>query len=88
MQWGSYGFVAGLLIGVLLGWMFAGFIGAFVRVAIFLAAVVPIVLVYIAWRKFIAPWLRPPAQQTSIAPVDAIETRAVVHQPVREPLTR
>jgi hypothetical protein len=92
MQWGGYGFLAGLLIGVLVGWMFAGFVGAFVRVAIFLAAIIPIVLVFLAWRKFIAPWLRPPIERTYDDPVgaiDAIETRAVVQQQsVREPLTR
>src|SRR5215213_8889826 len=60
-QWGSYGFVAGILVGVLFGWFFAGFIGAFIRVAMVTLVIVPIVLIYIAWRKVVVPWLRPSA---------------------------
>ena len=41
--------------------------------------IVPVVLVYLAWRKFVAPWLRPPAERHYVGPVNAIETRAVVH---------
>jgi hypothetical protein len=78
-QWGSYGFLAGVIVGVLSGWFFAGFVGAFIRVALVAIAVVPVILAYIAWRRYVSPWLRPPADQSYIAPVGAIETRAVVH---------
>ena len=90
IQWGSYGFLAGIFIGVMLGWLFAGFIGAFIRVAMVALVLVPIVLVYIAWRKIVAPWLRPPVepQYRYIAPDNAIETRAVVQGAVAEPRTR
>jgi hypothetical protein len=79
MQWGSYGFLAGVVVGVLAGWFFAGFVGALIRVAIIAIAVVPVVLIYIAWRRYVSPWLRPPASQPYIAPMGAIETSAVVH---------
>lgn len=89
-QWGSYGFLAGILLGVLMGWLFAGFVGAFIRVAMVALAIVPLVLIYIAWRRVVAPLLRPPAerQYQYMAPVNAIETRAVVHRAVPEPRTR
>lgn len=95
MQWGGYGFMAGIVLGVLMGWFFAGFIGAFIRVAAVALVLVPVVLLYIAWRKFFAPILRPPAQRPYVDPqrpyVDAgyaIETRGVVHGVDREPLPR
>jgi hypothetical protein len=74
----------------MLGWLFAGFIGAFIRVAMVALVIVPIVLVYIAWRKIVAPWLRPPVepQYRYIATDNAIETRAVVHGAVAEPRAR
>lgn len=73
-----------------MGWLFAGFVGAFIRVAMVGLAIIPLVLIYIAWRKVVAPWLRPPATQQYqyMAPVDAIETRAVVHGAVAEPRAR
>ena len=90
LQWGSYGFLAGIFVGIMMGWLFAGFIGAFIRMAMVTLVIVPIVLVYIAWRKIVVPWLRPPAepQYRYIAPDNAIETRAVVHEAVAEPRTR
>jgi hypothetical protein len=87
-QWGSFGFFAGILLGVLIGWFFAGFIGAFIRVAMVALIFIPIVLIYLAWRKFIAPWLQPPAERHYVGPVNAIETRAVVHGGVTDPRTR
>jgi hypothetical protein len=87
-QWGSFGFFAGILLGVLLGWFFAGFVGAFIRVAIVALVVIPVVLVYLAWRRYIAPWLRPPAERRYVGPVNAIETRAVVQGGVPDPRAR
>jgi membrane protein implicated in regulation of membrane protease activity len=87
-QWGSFGFLAGILLGVLMGWFFAGFVGAFIRVALVALVIVPVVVAYLAWRKFVAPWLRPPAERHSMGPVNAIETRAVVHGAVPNPRTR
>jgi membrane protein implicated in regulation of membrane protease activity len=89
-QWGSYGFLAGILIGIMMGWMFAGFIGAFIRVGMVALVIVPVVLIYIAWRKYVAPWLRPSEQRQYqyLSPDNAIETRGVVHGAVPEPRTR
>jgi hypothetical protein len=87
-QWGSFGFFAGIMLGVLLGWFFAGFIGAFIRVAMVALVIVPVVVVYLAWRRYIAPWLRPPAERHYVGPVNAIETRAVVHRGVVDSRTR
>jgi hypothetical protein len=88
MQWGSYAFLAGLLIGVLIGWMFAGFVGTIVRFGLIMVAVIPLVLMYVVWRRYIAPWLRPPVERPYNGPVDAIETRAVVQGQAREPIRR
>lgn len=79
MQWGSYGFLAGVIVGVLAGWFFAGFVGALIRVALVAIAVVPVILIYLAWRRYVSPWLRPPAPPTYMSPMGAIETTAVVH---------
>ncbi len=94
MQWGSFGFVAGIVLGVLLGWFFAGFIGAFVRVAVVAMALIPLILLFIAWRKFISPILRPRVEQGYgdqlgvPHDISVIETRAVVHSGTRETLPR
>lgn len=88
VQWGSYGFLAGLVVGVLAGWFFAGFIGALIRVGLVALVVVPVVVTFLAWRKYVGPWLRPPAQQTYIVPTGAIETSAVVHGNGRQPQPR
>jgi hypothetical protein len=88
VQWGSFGFVAGIVLGVLMGWFFAGFVGAFIRVALVAMAIVPVVLLYVAWRRFVAPWLRPPAEPRYTPPLGAIETSAVVRGAVREPRPR
>lgn len=88
MHWGGYGFLTGIVLGVLMGWFFAGFIGAFIRVAMVALAVVPLALLYIAWRRFVAPLLRPPVERRYEDPGYAIETRAVVQGGVREPQPR
>jgi membrane protein implicated in regulation of membrane protease activity len=87
-QWGSFGFLAGILLGVLMGWFFAGFVGAFIRVALVALVIVPVVVAFLAWRKFVAPLLRPPAERHSMGPINAIETRAVVHGAVPDPRAR
>ena len=55
MQWGSYGFIAGIVIGIMIGWMFSGFVGLVIRFGLALLVLIPIVLLYLAYRKFIAP---------------------------------
>jgi len=79
VQWGSYGFLAGVVVGVLAGWFFAGFVGAIVRVALVVVVAVPVVLIFLAWRRYVSPLLRPAPRQTYMAQMGAIETSAVVH---------
>jgi len=88
MQWGSYGFMAGILLGVMVGWLFHGFVGAFVRVGMVALAVLPLILLYIAWRKVVAPWLRPANDREYVQSGGAIETRGVVQGVVHEPRPR
>ena len=49
-QWGSYGFVPGLLIGILLGWIFSGVVSWVVRFGIALLILIPLVALFFAWR--------------------------------------
>jgi membrane protein implicated in regulation of membrane protease activity len=97
VQWGSYGFLAGIAFGIMIGWMFGGLVGAFLRVALALIVIVPLVLLVIAWRKYVSPMLRPPAQQDYeyedhkykyFEPVGAIETRGVIRSTVQQPHPR
>lgn len=88
MQWGSYGFIAGVVVGLFMGWMFAGFVGAFVRLALVAIIAVPAVLLFLGWRRYVAPWLRPPQKPEYVGPAGAIETRAVVRPMVHEPRPR
>jgi hypothetical protein len=55
MQWGSYGFIAGIVLGIMIGWMFSGFVGLVVRFGLALLVLIPIVLLYVAYRKFVSP---------------------------------
>lgn len=87
-QWGSYGFLAGLAVGVMTGWMFSGFVSAFIRVGLAALIVVPVVLVFLAWRRYVAPVFRAPEPRPPVASPNAIETRAVIHGQAREPLPR
>jgi hypothetical protein len=84
-QWGSFGFVAGIALGIVIGWMFSGLIGAFLRVGLVLLIAIPVILGYIAWRRYVAPLLQPPPRQYYVEPADVIETRGVVRGAVREP---
>lgn len=81
MQWGTYGFVAGILLGVMFGWFFSGIVGAIFRLGMAAVILIPLVLLFVAWRKVIAPWLRPPVDTPYSGPIGAIETRGVVHEP-------
>lgn len=53
-RWAGCGVLAGLLLGVLLGWMFHGFVGAIVRIGIvllFLAPLIAAVLFFLSTRR-------------------------------------
>lgn len=51
-QWGSYGFATGLLLGVILGWIFQGVVSWIIRFGIVLLVLIPLVLAFFAWRRF------------------------------------
>ncbi len=93
MQWGSYGFIAGIVLGVMIGWMFSGFVGLVIRFGLVLLILIPVVLLYIAYRKFVSPVKRMMTVEyinSQPAPYSngygtpggygSIETRHVVHR--------
>ena len=51
MRWAAYGLVAGLVVGLFLGWMFHGFVGLMVRLFIIAIIMTPFVLALIFWLK-------------------------------------
>lgn len=83
--WGSFGFFAGIALGIVIGWMFSGLIGAFLRVGLVLLIAIPVVLGVIAWKRYVSPLLQPPPRRRYVEPVGVIETSGVVRGAVREP---
>ncbi|MFN8661898.1 MAG: hypothetical protein U0075_08405 [Thermomicrobiales bacterium] len=92
MQWGGYGFIAGIVLGVMIGWMFSGFVGLVIRFGLALLVLIPIILLYLAYRKFVSPVRRMmTVEYVNSQPVTysggygtpggygSIETRHVVH---------
>ncbi len=51
LQWTVYGFIAGILIGMVLGWLFHNIIGAAFTFLIVAALLIPFVLAFLFWRK-------------------------------------
>lgn len=51
LQWTGFGFVAGILIGAVLGWLFHGVIGAAFQMIIVAALLAPFVIAYLFWRR-------------------------------------
>lgn len=80
-HWGSYGFMAGILVGIFLGWFFHGFVGAILRIGIAAIVLIPLILAFIGWRRYISPWFRPARETSFHPPVSVIETRGVVREP-------
>ena len=44
--------LAGIAVGLLMGWMFHGFVGAFLRLALAAVVLVPLIVGYLAWRRY------------------------------------
>lgn len=49
-RWAGYGFIPGILVGVLLGWMFSGVVSWLITFTFGLAILIPFVLLFLAWR--------------------------------------
>jgi uncharacterized membrane protein YfcA len=79
LQWTVYGFIAGILIGLVLGWLFHGIITAAFNFLLVAALLVPFILAFLFWRKVqserradVPP---PPAPyDPSLAPGQTVET--------------
>jgi Flp pilus assembly protein TadB len=79
LQWTIYGFIAGILIGLVLGWLFHGVLTAAFNFLLVAALLVPFVLAFLFWRKVkserqadLPP--APAAHDPSLASGPAIET--------------
>ena len=66
-RWARYAFVAGMVLGVALGWAFHAVIGLFIRFGLALVVLVPLLLIgYAVWRarRGGSPLGRPPGEMT------------------------
>ncbi len=50
-QWGSYGFVAGIVLGAILGWLFHGVVGTVIRFGLVALLLVPLFAAFLVWRR-------------------------------------
>lgn len=64
-QWGSYGFVTGIILGLILGWIFHGVIS---RIFWILVVLVPLIFAFLVWQRLTNRRRRD----------DAVETRSFV----------
>jgi F0F1-type ATP synthase assembly protein I len=76
-QFGSYGFIAGVIVGLLLGWIFHGFVGFVVRFGLVILLLVPLVVVFLVWRRLSVRDRRPPVIETSAVVVETRPGREV-----------
>lgn len=51
-QWTSYGFIPGLLLGILLGWVFSGFFTWIIRFGFAFVVLLILAAIFFAWRWF------------------------------------
>lgn len=51
LQWTIYGFIAGILIGMVLGWLFHGVLTATFNFLLVAALLIPFILAFLFWRK-------------------------------------
>ena len=54
-QWVSYGFIAGIVLGIVLGWLFHGVVGWIFRFGLVALLLVPLVALFIVWRRLSSP---------------------------------
>ncbi len=51
-QWVAYGFIAGITLGLILGWLFHGVVSMVLRFGLVIALLLPLALVFIGWRRY------------------------------------
>ena len=51
IRWAAYGVAAGLIFGMILGWMFHGFVGLIVKIFVILVLLAPFVAAFLFWQK-------------------------------------
>ena len=51
-QWGSYGFIPGLILGIVLGWLFHGVVSWIFRFGLVALLLVPLVIAFVVWRRW------------------------------------
>ncbi len=50
-QWVSYGFIPGIVLGLILGWLFHGVVGTLLRFLLVAVLLAPLVIGFIAWQR-------------------------------------
>ena len=50
-QWISYGFIPGIVLGLILGWLFHGVVGTLLRFLLVAIVLAPLVIGFIAWQR-------------------------------------
>ena len=50
-RWSGYGFMTGIIVGAILGWMFNKVVGAILWVGVVGLALVPLLIVFLVWRR-------------------------------------
>ena len=50
-RWSSCGLIAGIVIGMILGWMFHGFVGAAIRTAVIILFLIPFIAALVFWAS-------------------------------------
>ncbi len=76
-RWGSYGFVGGVLVGAFLGWFFHGLISTIFRFGFVALLLIPLVIVFLVWRRF-DDRNRSPTTSVQSTVTEPIETRGEV----------
>ena len=67
----GYGCIAGLVVGIFLGWIFHGFVGFLVKISLLIVLMVPLVLAIYFWRRVTTPTVSAP--RSDIRDADWIE---------------
>lgn len=83
-QWALNGFIAGILIGMVLGWMLQGVIGAIFYFFLVAALVVPFVLAWLFWRRVQDERREPPAPIAGATRLQPGETIEITGRPIEE----